>query len=390
MRIMTQKSKKKVIVSGCFDLLHSGHIAFLRSAAQLGDLYVCLGSDHTVFELKHKYPVNPELERRFMLSSVKYVYEVCISSGSGYLDFLPELERIQPDIFVVNHDGHSPEKQALCKERGIEYVVLDRIPEAGLPARSTTAIRSVSQIPYRLDLAGGWLDQPFVSRYAAGPVLTICLEPEIVFNERSGMATSTRNVAIGLWKDQLPEENSEKIAQIVFAVENPPGKTEIAGSQDAIGIVFTGLTKSQYTGEYWPHTIENIQEESILQFIENYVFLVPLGPRKSGYNVLHNTYIEQRGAAALAKAANDCWDALHDMNLHAFAQAVTASFEAQIAMFPNMVDTDILESIRRYASIALGWKISGAGGGGYLVIVTDKPLPEMQSIHIRRLKKKYV
>ena len=45
-------SSKKVFVSGCFDMLHSGHVAFLKEAASLGDLYVCIGSDKTVYGLK--------------------------------------------------------------------------------------------------------------------------------------------------------------------------------------------------------------------------------------------------------------------------------------------------------------------------------------------------
>ena len=60
---------KKVIVSGCFDLLHSGHVEFFNQAAVYGDLYVAIGSDQTVLELKGKLPVNNELERLFMVKS---------------------------------------------------------------------------------------------------------------------------------------------------------------------------------------------------------------------------------------------------------------------------------------------------------------------------------
>ena len=50
--------KKKVFVSGCFDLLHSGHVAFLTEAASFGDLYVGIGSDKTIFELKGRAAIN--------------------------------------------------------------------------------------------------------------------------------------------------------------------------------------------------------------------------------------------------------------------------------------------------------------------------------------------
>ncbi|MCZ7583661.1 MAG: adenylyltransferase/cytidyltransferase family protein [Deltaproteobacteria bacterium] len=151
-------------MSGCFDLLHSGHIAFLREAASYGDLYVALGSDATVFDLKGRLPINNEQERRFMVGALDCVKEAFISSGSGILDFVNEMRAIKPDIFVVNEDGNTPQKEALCREEGIEYIVLRRVPYADLPARSTTDLRRINLMPYRIDLAGGWLDQPFVSQ----------------------------------------------------------------------------------------------------------------------------------------------------------------------------------------------------------------------------------
>ena len=47
--------KKKVFVSGCYDLLHSGHVEFFQQASQYGDLYVGIGSDATYLEYKHRY-----------------------------------------------------------------------------------------------------------------------------------------------------------------------------------------------------------------------------------------------------------------------------------------------------------------------------------------------
>ncbi len=196
---------KKVFVSGCFDLLHSGHIAFFQEAAGYGDLYVALGSDKTVYDLKGKTPVNSEDERLFMVQSVECVQEAFISQGSGMLDFLAEFQAIQPDIFMVNEDGHTPDKQALCQKYGVEYVILKRrTPHAGLTPRSTTALRTIHQMPFRIDLAGGWLDQPFVSQHYPGAVITISIEPTLQFNDRSGMASSTRQAAIEMWGPRLP------------------------------------------------------------------------------------------------------------------------------------------------------------------------------------------
>src|SRR5210317_676803 len=105
---------KKVFVSGCFDMLHSGHIAFFREAASYGDLYVALGSDKTVYDLKGRVPVNSEQERLFMIQAVSFVKEAFISRGSGMLDFEHEFREVRPDFFIVNEDGNIPEKQELC------------------------------------------------------------------------------------------------------------------------------------------------------------------------------------------------------------------------------------------------------------------------------------
>lgn len=374
----------KVLVSGCFDLLHSGHIAFLQEAATYGDLYVAIGSDATVYTLKGRLPVNSEQERLYMVQSLGCVKAAFVSGGLGMLDFLDVMDEVQPTIFVVNNDGNIPQKEALCRERGVRYVVLEREPHADLPPRSTTALRTVSRMPYRIDLAGGWLDQPFVSELYPGPVLTVSIEPDIDFNERSGMATSTRNAALDLWGARLPPGSPEKLAKTLFACDNPPGTTEISGSQDAIGIVFPGLNRSHYEGAYWPVRIDSVHDEPVLRFIEQALNLIPLDPRADGYNPLTRRSITRAGARALADAANACWDAILARDLRSFGEQTRRSFEAQIAMFPEMVNDTVFEMIRRYEHRALGWKLSGAGGGGYLIVVAEQPIAKAIRVNIRR------
>lgn len=375
---------KKVMVTGCFDLLHSGHVAFLREAAALGELHVCIGSDDNVFQLKGRYPVNPQEERRFMLENLSCIASVRINKGFGLLDFTAELDDIQPDIFFVNEDGHTPAKEQLLRGRGVEYVVSHRQPAANLPSRSTTALRLECTIPYRIDLAGGWLDQPWVSKFHPGAVLTASIEPTHDFNDRSGMSTSTRKKAIELWRTALPGGDPERTAKILFSYENPPGTDEVAGSQDAIGIVFPGLNKLNYKGHYWPEQIESLHDNEVIDWLEQHLYLVTLGPRVSGYKVLADTRIGPDGARDLARAADDAWEALRLRDLSAFGDAVRRSFEAQIAMFPNMVDADILALIDQYRHQVKGWKLSGAGGGGYLVLVSEEPVERAIRVKIRR------
>lgn len=375
---------KKVFVSGSFDMLHSGHIAFFKEASSFGDLYVALGSDKTVYELKGRLPINSQEERQFMVNSVEYVKDSFISQGSGMLDFLEEFKQLQPDIMVVNTDGNTPEKQQLCSQQGVEYIILQREPYADLPARTTTALRAIHQIPFRIDIAGGWLDQPYVSKHYPGSVITISLEPTIQFNERSGMATSTRRAAIDLWGPRLPPGAPEKIAKILFCYDNPPGTEEISGSQDSIGIVFPGLTKAYYDGSYWPEKFERILDETTIRFVESSFYLVPLGPRHADFDVLADTRIDRSKAKALADATDACWQAIQNHDVHAFGASFRASFEAQIAMFPNMMNDMVTALITKYQDVALGWKLSGAGGGGYLILVCDKPIKDAQRVVAHR------
>jgi cytidyltransferase-like protein len=375
---------KKVFVSGCYDMLHSGHVAFFEEAAQLGDLYVGIGSDKTIFELKARKTINSDAERLYMVKSLRTVKDAWINRGSGLLDFLEEIKHLRPDIFFVNADGHTLAKENLCNELGIEYVVSKRIPHGNLPPRSTTALRQECNIPYRIDLAGGWLDQPYVSKYAGGSVLTICIEPDYEFNDRSGMSTSSRKKAIELWQSDVPEGDKEKLARMLFCFENPPGTKYVSGSQDSLGITMPGLNNLFYEGDFWPSKIQSVLDDDILDWIEERLWMIPLYPRHKDYDVLANTHITQQNVQELSDATKACWDALLAKDAVAVGKAMTQSFDAQIIMFPNMISEDILSQIESYKSRVLGWKISGAGGGGYMIFFSEEPLENAIQIRIRR------
>ncbi len=132
----------RVVVTGCYDWLHSGHIRFFMDAAAYGALYAVVGSDQNVEFLKGPgHPLQRQEERRYMVGAVKSVHRCLISSGSGWMDAEPEIAEIGATHYVVNEDGDQPEKREFCREHGIEYVVLRRVPHAGLPARSSTELR---------------------------------------------------------------------------------------------------------------------------------------------------------------------------------------------------------------------------------------------------------
>jgi cytidyltransferase-like protein len=365
-------------------MLHSGHVAFFREAARYGDLYVAIGSDKTVFDLKGRETINSEQERLFMVKSVSWVKDAFISQGAGILDFETELREMRPDYLVVNSDGNISEKRQLCQELGIKYVILERKPHEGLEARSTTALRERNYLPYRIDLAGGWLDQPYVSKYHPGSVVTISLEPTLEFNERSGMASSTRRKAQELWGVKIPPGNYEKLAKILFCYDNPPGTKIISGSQDAIGLVFPGLAYAYYEGEYWPKRIEHRLDESLLRFVENALYLIPLGPRYADFDVLADTEFDRERAKALADAADGNWEAILNQDVVKFGHTLRTGFDAQVAMFPHMMNDRVAALIEEYRDRSLGWKLSGAGGGGYLILVSDKPIHDAVKVIARR------
>jgi cytidyltransferase-like protein len=134
--------RPKVLVTGCFDWLHSGHVRFFEEAAQFGDLYVAIGHDANIRLLKGEgHPLFSQEERRYMVQSVKYVRKAIITSGQGWMDAAPEIERLHPDIYLVNEDGDQPEKREFCRNRGVEYIVMKRLPKPGLPRRESTTLR---------------------------------------------------------------------------------------------------------------------------------------------------------------------------------------------------------------------------------------------------------
>lgn len=384
-----ENKRPKVFVSGCYDMLHSGHVAFFKEASRYGDLYVGIGSDATIEELKHRKTVYSEKERLYMVKSIRYVTDAWINRGSGIMDFVDTVDVLKPDVFVVNSDGGNETKRRFCEERGIKYVVLERVPEKGLQARSTTSLRNgvSSQLPYRLDLAGTWIDQPYVSQYHPGWALTISLEPIEEYMERGGMSTSTRNAARKIWPYQLPNYNEEMLARLLFCFENDPetDKGHISGAQDAIGICMSGLNRHYYDNTYWPSKIESITDEETLRWLEQHLCLVPMFPRRPGCSVIEGKDITPEKVAALADAADRCWEAIKARDVAAFAQSFQDSFNAQIAMFPAMVADGVQDYIDKYADKSLAHKLAGAGGGGYLALVIDGTLPAgAHALKIRR------
>jgi len=363
--------EKKVMVSGCYDLLHGGHIAFFKTAAAYGKLYVFLGQDKNVLQLKGKAPYFSEQERKFIVGSCRYVEEAAVSSGMGMLDFEPDMRRLKPDIFIVNHDGHTPDKARLCAELGVEYIVLERIPEEGLPARSSSETKRDLRFPYRVCLAGGWMDQPWVSEIYPGSAVVAQIWPTIDFNGRSGMATSSRKVAMELWDQNFPKGDLIRNAQLLFGAENPPYSKYISGSQDQIGILTPGVNRLYYNGGFWPEKIDSCVDPEICEWLSNVLHLVPLEPRPEGYDPIKVRNLEPDIVKALAESGNNCYDSILRKDVIGLGKAMTQTFLSWRKMLPFTVPDWVLEEMENKYLYNFPGAITSGSGGGYAVVASE-------------------
>jgi len=376
-------SKKKVLVSGCYDLLHGGHIAFFKTASAYGDLYVSVGRDENLLLLKGKKPVFSEEERLYILKSIRYVHDAFLGSGTGLLDFEPDLIRLKPDIFLVNHDGHTSDKADLCKKLGVEYIILERIPEPGLPARSSSGTKRDMKFPYRLCLAGGWIDQPWVSNMHPGSVVVAQIWPTMDFNDRSGLATSSRKTGIQIWGDRYPDGDHELNAKLLFGAENPPGKMYVSGSQDHIGLLYPGINRLCYSGGYWPAKIESTTSSELCDWLSEVLHLVPLAPRPDGYDPLKIQILEKPLIRELGEAGDACWESILRKDITGLGKSLTNTLLSWKKILPLTVPDWVMKEMETKYFPEYPGAITSGSGGGYVIVASDKKVEGAIKIKVR-------
>ncbi len=383
---------KRVLVTGFFDLLNSGHVSRLKDAAKEGELHVAVGSDRLFEEMKGRKPICSEQERLYMVKALRYVKDAFVVDSFGALRSIGEQVRGIAASHSIGSGAAVPFDNAklYCEAdtakpilRGsLQYCSSAADTEPKAPILHTEL---ECKLPFRVDLAGTWIDQPYVSKYGAGWAITASIEPTHEFMERGGMSTSTRNAAKKIWPHELPPYNEEMLARLLFCFENDPeNKGHVSGAQDAIGICISGLSRHYYDGHYWPEKIETVHEDSILDWLEQHLCIVPMFPRRPGCSVVEGKDITPEKVKALTEAASNCWDAILAKDLPAFARAFQASFEAQIALFSAMMQPGVQDHIGQWKNRALAWKMLGAGGGGHLLLVVDSIPKGSIPIKIRR------
>ena len=236
-------------------------------------------------------------------------------------------------------------------------------------------------IPYRIEIAGGWLDQPWVSSYYPGAIITTSIEPTYNFPDRTGMATSTRKRAIDLWGEDIPPGDSEKLAKILFCYDNFPGYAFISGSQDSLGIVLPGLNKLNYDGKYWPDTINSVYTPKVISWMEQNFKLIPVTPKDENYNVLRNINLQRNIIRELAKEVEACWNAIMEMNTTKLGRHISKSFQKQVELFPEMMSKSVKSKMDEYKKKVCGMKV--VGSGSFICAVAPEPIKDEIKIKIR-------
>jgi hypothetical protein len=251
----------------------------------------------------------------------------------------------------------------------------------------------IGRMPYRLQLAGGWIDQPYVSRHNPSPpgsMVVVSLEPIAPFMDRCGLASSTRQVATRLWGGSLPDRPREQLTRELYDAENAH-KAEPSGSQDMIGLIYPGISRLDYSVDYhegyFPVHIESSCEPRIAAWIEEVLQLVPVCQRPLGYNPLTIKNLEPAWIGRLGQSGKACYDSILATDLGGLGESFNECMRCWEAIFPYTlrhpsVMANLVELLRWYQSQYAGAMYSGCGGG-YLQVVSEKPIPGALRVKVR-------
>jgi hypothetical protein len=251
----------------------------------------------------------------------------------------------------------------------------------------------IGTIPNRLQLAGGWIDQPFVSKLnpkPPGSMVVVALEPTFRVMDRSGCASGTRAIATKLWKGKLPNRPREALVRELYVAENK-GKAEPSGSQDMIGLIYPGINRLDYDfavhGGVFPAHIETLNAASPARWLEKVLHLLPLEPRPEGYGPLGEKRLDPNWIARLGQTGRDCFDAIRRRDVRALGASLNETMRCWEKLLPHVVrhpllKLDLQAILKVYQQHYPGAMLSGCGGG-YLFVVSHAPVPGALKVNIR-------
>ncbi len=253
--------------------------------------------------------------------------------------------------------------------------------------------RLLGAIPYRLQLAGGWIDQPFVSRLnpaAPGSMVVVQIEPAFRPLPRSGLAGGTRAIAMKLWRGRLPRRPAAELVRELYAVENK-GKAEPSGSQDMIGLIYPGINRLDYDfavqGGVFPAHIETLRTARTGRWLEQVLHLLPIEPRPEGYSPLGQKNLDPKWIARLGQSGRDCFDAIRRHDVAALGAALNLTMRCWETLLPQVVrhpllSTELVKVLKAYQQQYPGAMYSGCGGG-YLIVVSKDLVPGAFKVNVR-------
>lgn len=251
----------------------------------------------------------------------------------------------------------------------------------------------LGRIPLRIALAGGWIDQPFVSRHNPDPpgsMVVVSLVPNFRPMDRAGFATGTRAVAHRIWKGRLPRRPPHQLVRELYKAENE-GRADPSGSQDMIGIVYPGISRLDYDarieGGIFPAHIETLTDPQIVAWLERVLHILPVEPRPEGYYPLGRQNLDPRWIARLGRSGRACFEAIRTRDLTALGRSFNECMACWEAILPDTVQhptlrVDLKAMLRAYQRRYPGAMFSGCGGG-YLFVAADEPVPGSFQIQIR-------
>ncbi len=244
----------------------------------------------------------------------------------------------------------------------------------------------IGRLPYRLALAGGWIDQPFVSKHNPAPpgsMVVVNIEPEFRFMDRAGICSSTRLIALRLWNDKIPQDRSkEDLVQELYETENKD-KPEPSGSQDMIGLIYPGVNRLDYDynhkGGIFPVHIESNNDKKIAEWLSNVIHILTVMPRPEGYNPLGVKNLNPKWVERLGQAGKNCFEAIINMDTKGLGESLNENMRCWEVLLPQnfthpVLTLNLLELLDFYQHKYAGAMCSGCGGG-YLYVISDEPVP---------------
>jgi cytidyltransferase-like protein len=331
----------RVFVSGCYDILHAGHVQFFREARALGDhLTVSFASEEVLWIHKRRRSSLPDEHKRALIAALEMVDEVVVGRGHEEgIDFRADFLRIRPQILAVTEDDKYAElKRALCAEVGARYVVMPKTPPQFTPISTTQIVRFIRApevAPLRVDFGGGWLDVPRLAR-AGAYVVNCAISPTVSlrdwpYERNAGLGGS------GAWA--LLNGKDGVSSELDLGV----------GWQDPAVIAETGLC----VWRSGPRPMLELKSSG--EFLRGRMALFWTGESHDTPGIVHGARDYDLIARAGALAREAAWRS----DFEGLASAVRQSWAVQTGEGMRPLPADIAG--------AVAWKYCGGGFGGYAV-----------------------